>query len=1315
MRYKYLLISLLTSIILSMYSCRQSGQKSSLAFVSPHLELDSYDFQKAAKGYESVMKTDLYGVSGDGTLPVFSVAELSKHDLVIFESFGARISLLKPQIDSLKAKTKVLFLETPLGEGNVSLKQYPDIKTYWANASNKNYSGLLSYIAAKVFKQDVPVQKPVAYPESGFYHPGSDTLFHTAHDYFNWYNRSHPLPITDTSKPVIGVVFYQSNYVKHDMRHIDALIKSIEKHGARPVALMQKSGFKLDSFLVVNHKPVVDVVLYGGMFLNFSHPEKGRKAAENLDVPLLGTVTHYYKDPAAWEKEPGGFAPDMTDRFYFTERDGVIEPMIVGADQTQENKQRYVVPISYQIDWRVERAIAWVKLRRSTNDQKKIVCAYFNEGNGKANVGADIDAYLDVPASLVKLLKVWKDKGYNVGSRPLPTAAELAHQMSIHASNVGTWAPAELKKRISNGEVITIPEKEYLKWFSTYPLAQQKQVIQKWGPPPGKLMTVTDSSGQKEIIIPILKYGNIILAPHPNWGLQDNPGLIYGKDEIPPNHDYIAFYEWMKRVYQPHAFLSLFTQLSLMPGKLEGPSRKDFTGELIGNLPHISMVPLIANGGVANKRRASALTIGYLTEITQAGLSDSLKLLSNKIEDWQSATNPAIKSKLQQKAILMIRQLHVDKDLDRTALTDSKPDLLLKEVQSYLTKIAQQHMPNGSHILGNAPAGESLVEMVTGMLGKEFEQLLPGPQKNRSSNAKAMIRALLIHHSGISQVEKSFIKHPDSLITRQLQKAIVYQQQLSGTTNEITQLMRALDGKYITTGPSDDPIRNPESLPSGRNPYGVNVKNIPTQEAWDLGKRMADQLLLQYENKHGKGAYPKKVAFVLWSSEVVNSQGVTEAEIMNLIGVKPVWNSKGQIMDVALIPAATLGRPRIDVLITTSGTYRDHFSGNIKILDKAVKLASTATEPDNWVRIHSLAYQKKLHIDSLTIASLRIFSSNQGAYSTNLEFASEHGESWKKDTTLSNLYIKRMAHAYGENVSAYYQKDLFTLNIKDIDAAAFSRSSNVYGIMDHPMVAAYFGAYNLVVKNTTGHQPDMFINDMQDNANPAVMPLSEFFHAELRSRYLNPKWIKGMMDHGYDGARYMDSFAENFFLWDVTTPDMVKDQDWNDVYDTYVKDKYKLNLSKYLDKANPYAKQSMLSSMLEASEKGYWKASKEQLTIMAKEVATSVVKNGPACNTAVCNSPSLSVYIKHIIDKVPGSKPLSDQYTSQLKKIQQNATPATAPASGAKNTAEQVSGQQITEEKLLSPATPQQTGTLMILIIAGFITGLFGLGWINKK
>ncbi|MCX2584361.1 cobaltochelatase subunit CobN [Pedobacter sp. MR22-3] len=1302
-RIKFIALLLLAAITFA--NCKFSGRPS-LAIVSPHLELDPYAFQQAAKGLGSKMKTDVYGLSGSGDLPLFSVNELSKHDLVIFESLGTRITLLKPQIDSIKSKTKVLFLNTPLAKGNIEESKYPEISKYWLNGNAENYKGLLSYLASKVFKLDVAVQTPIIYPANGFYHPQSKTLFKSSVQYFNWYNK-HLGNTSDSSKPAIGIVFYQTNYIRKDLAHIDALIKSIEAHGAKAVPLMQKSGFKLDSFFMDHGKPVVDVVLYGGMYLNFAHPEKGRASAARLDVPLLGSATHYLKNPRQWEKDKGGFSPEMTDRFYFTERDGVFEPMIVGAEEKKENGDRKIVAIQHQIDWRVERAIAWANLRRKRNAEKKIILTYYSEGSGKANVGGDIDAYLDVQQSLVHILNRLKKEGYNVGNKPLPSAGELTKQMALHASNVGSWAPQELKKRMSNGDFIRITDDQYQKWLASYPIGKQREIKKAWGNGLGNMMTITEGNHHRSFIIPVIKFGNITLAPHPNWGLQDNEKLIYGKNEIPPSHAYLAFYEWMKRVEKPDAFVSLFTQLSLMPGKLEGPSSEDWNGKLIGNIPHVSLVPLIANGGVGNKRRASALTIGYMTEITRAGLTDSLKQLDNTLSDWNVATNPVLKNKIKNKAVALIEKLGLKTDMGMDRKTDAHSDGFLNRCILYINKLSKARMASGGHIFGVGPTGQTQKEMLEEMMGTDFTKTLPGKAKDREMLAKQIIEQVA-NGANMDKVVAKYFRKPDTNIFNQLQLIKLYQHNLLSAGQESDQLIKALNGRYISTGPGDDPIRNPESLPSGKNPYSINTKSIPTKEAWSVGKRMADQLLIQFEKKHGKGKIPKKVAFVLWSAEVTNNQGVNEAEIMYLMGITPVWNDKGNVMDVALIKPEELGRPRIDVLITTSGTYRDHFSGNMKMLDRAVKLAAKQKENTNEVRNNTLAYQKKLGLDSMEKATYRVFSSNQGAYSTNLEFAAETGESWKSDTTLSNLYLKRMSHAYGENVDASFQSALFELNIRDVDAAAFSRSSSVYGVLDHPMVAAYFGAYNLAVKNTSGKQPDLFINDLQDTSGAEVTPINEFFHTELRSRYLNPKWMKSMMKHGYDGARYMQSFTENMMLWDVTTPDLVTDNDWNELYDTYVNDKHQVGVKAYMEEKNPYAAQAMLSTMLEASEKGYWKASEKQLQTLAKSVAGSVVKNGAACNTVVCNSPRLAGFIGKIVNRVPGGKSLSEGYAKTLAQLKSSSVGA---KSGTGKIQNQVSGQQIVEEKTEVKPANERTGkpVIMLLILACAI--LFVAGW----
>jgi len=738
---------------------------------------------------------------------------------------------------------------------------------------------------------------------------------------------------------------------------------------------------------------------------------------------------------------------------------------------------------------------------------KKIVITYYSEGNGKANVGGDIDAYINVQGSIIKLLKALCAKGYNTGSETLPTVKELTERMAQHASNVGNWAGNELIKRSNNAHerVIKIPVTQYLQWFQHYPKNLQDEVIRKWGPPPGNMMTMADSAGQKDFIIPVIEYGNITLAPHPNWGLQGNDDIIYGTEPIPPHHAYIAFYEWMKQQNQTDIFLTLFSQLALMPGKQEGPSANDFIGRLIGNVPHITVVPLMSGSAIKNKRRTNALTIGFMNELTESALPDNLKQLKRMIDDRKTATNTQIKNSLSQKIIASAQ-----KQLKDRIAENFNEDVYIRNVENYLQRLMSTKIPDGTHVLGEVPTGAKLKQLADAMLGKNLANL----------------------------------KKVDAGYSKMIETKKEYMQNLQQTSDEIKNIIHAMSGGYVEAGPSDDIIRNPESLPSGRNPYSGNDKNIPSKEAWETGKRMADQLLLSFENERGKGAYPKKVAFVLWSTEITHSQGVTEAEIMYLMGVKPVWNNRGQVMGAELIPPSELQRPRIDVLITTSGTYRDHFADKIALLDTAVKIASSVTDSNNWVRTHSLKYKAALKLRNIAQTSSRIFSTAPGAYSTNIEFATEKGDSWNSDTTLSDLYLLRMGNVYGNDDTAY-QSELFTMNIKDVDAAAFSRSSNVLGIMDHPMVAAYYGVINLAVKNTTGRTLDMYINDLVEKADGNVTTLSEFYHTELDSRYLNPIWIKGMQAKGYDGARHMEAFTENLALWDITKTDVVSCQQNN--------------------------------------------------------------------------------------------------------------------------------------------------------------------------
>lgn len=1282
----------------------QEGGRPSLAIVSPHLDNDPYTFLKAAEPWQSTMKISLFGLNSDGALPIATVDSLRRYKLVIFEALGARVALLKPQIDSLLKVTKVLFLGTPLARGNVDLRDYPDLETYWSNGNLKNYKGMLSYLAGTYFKLPVPVQSPVVYADNGFYYPGVDSVFTDAASYLKWYRLTYPEKIKK-DQPRVGVVFYQSYFVKRDLAFIDSLIRSIEAEGAIAIPYMSRSGFRIDSVFRVRKRPVVDVLLYGGMFLNFKDPAAGIRDARKLNVPLLGFYADYYRNREQWEKNENG-SSGLTDRFYFTEKDGVFEPMTIATEELDRHNIRRTMPIDYQIKWRVRRALRWAALRKLTNKDKKVIITYYSEGNNQADAGADIDAYLDVPASLEKLLYVLKDSGYATGTDISFFRDTIAGALSIHGSNVPPNDTASLRKKFTSGKVVKIPVQEYLGWFHTLSAKKQKQVIDQWGPVPGNIMTLKDQNGKQYFVFPITSYGNITLAPHPNWGVEDNLKAIYQTKALVPSHAYLAFYFWMQKTLKPDAFLSLFSQLSLMPGREEGPSRKDWNGILLEDIPHISLVPLIAGGGRGDKRKTSALTIDYLTEIMSAGLSDNLQLLQTDINTWKITTDPSLKSILSDSISGLIRAEGVDVDLGydlnkRNALTEEQ----ILAVEKYLRRISKQTTAHGSHILGQGPDSSTMGEMITEMIGKKE---LPFFKNNKLQVEKTadLVKSWL-SGLGVSSNHPP-VNKSDSSLYPYYEKFLTYKGLLNQTSNEITQLLRALDGYYIPPGPGSDPVRDPEALPSGRNPYTSNNKMIPSRAAWVLGKQMAEQLLARFKEKHGQSAFPRKVGFVLWSSDITQTQGVTEAEILYLIGVRPVWNNRGQVMDMELMDHKELGRPRIDVLITTSGTYRDHFRSNMEFLDKAIGLVAGLQEPDNFVALNSRRYQKSLQLDSLRQASFRIFSSDLGSYSTNLEFAGKSQD--RPDSALADFYFQRMGYAYGSQVNALKMSRLFQENVNDLEAAAFNRSSSVYGMMDHPMVAAYFGAYNLAAHKTNGQKIDMFINSLQPNNPPTVITLEQAFRTELRSRYFSSKWIRAMMGHGYDGARYMNEFSGTLFLWNITNPQMVHQSDWLNLYNTYIDDNQHLGLKDYFGKYNPAARKQMAKQLLQAGSKGFWTPDAGQQAVLSRFASGENYLESQSRQGGKLPEGTGNVKIKGI--KGGSVKGLGRQPDGRSV----GGRPASPVGEKIKSSHSAVTGQQITEEHVRLPGSSQKVHVrkgeiIQLTSILVLLLGIFLLGW----
>lgn len=1252
-------------LIQLLYTTAVVAQKASpprVAYVSANWAFHVPELKGGMAVVKDMMRVSLFGYNNKELTPVDSLNP-ALFDLILVEKSEVATEKWYNRYKNL-LRTKTLYVYTPLVfDGNVSNNQYPELAGYIKNGSTLNSQRLFQYIGYRFFNLPFAILPAVERPVMAYYHPDAPCLFYSLQSYEKWYRSSKKRnPAVHTADPDslnVGIVFSSFSYLEKNYAPVDSLIRSIESHGHNAYALMRSGTGAVDSMLQLNGVTKVDAVIMVLSSFRFADYEVGIRQLQKVNVPLLSAFNHFDYTPEEWEKSLDGFSLTMGAMLTPMFKDGIFEPMVISGSYKNSDGKRTYVPIMYQLNWRVDRALAWARLHRLHNRDKRMMITFYSEDGGKANVGSHPANYFNAPASLVKLLDSMKNRGWNVGDKPLPDAKEMARLLAVETSNVGNWAQGEIDRRVKAGNIVMIPEKQYQQWFAELPARKQKQMTDSWGPPPGKVMVYTAQDGQRFITIPKLVFGNVLLAPNPDWGYLQNSKLLYSNTKLPPSHQYYAFYCWFQKVYQPHVRFSIFNNLEVMEHKFTGPSKKDWLGLLTGNYPNIHIGMLMSGEG--GKEIMSDLPVTYFNTIVPSGLNPNLTELRLKIKQLKDQVTPELKVELKKGIIAETKRLQLKPDVDSMPF-----DSLLADLQKYFYQVDISNMPGGTHTLGEVPDGEIKVAMVRAMLGPEFETVVAPyiPAENSGEAVQQLLNDVLLNNKESRKAQQVYLTEVSDTISRKLQLAIEYSRRIDASKNEITQYLNAFEAKYIVPGSTDDPVRNPNALPTGRNPYSFDAETAPTKEAWAIARRLGNELINNYRRKNN--AYPRKVGFVLWASELLKNHGVLEAEILYLMGVQPVWDSKSRVTEVKLIPADSLRRPRIDIVATTSGDYRDGFREKVMLIEEAVKLVTAADEENNYVRKNSLAYVEQLVKagrtldDAKRISTIRVFSPALGTYATSLQNVTKANDTWKNDTALSDLYISRMGHVYGKETMGNYEREFFVSNLRSVDAAAFSRSSNIYGLLDGtPEPVAFFGGLQLAIRNSNGGQNvDMYINNLRTPNGGKLETLDEFYHNEMQSRAFNPKWIEAMMKEDYNGAHYMQNITENLWAFNITSPNLVSDHDWDEMNNVFIKDKYGLGLSEFYEKANPYAKQTMLSTMLGAIEKGYWKADKETMVRLSKSLAESVAKNGAGCSSVICNTKSVQQFTVASLQSIPGGNALANTYLNGIHQQTQGVTAA---------------------------------------------------------
>jgi len=1061
---------------------------------------------------------------------------------------------------------------------------------YWMSGSDDNVLNLVRHVVdrgadgtRRSLRGSLKIDAPVHYPEVGVYHPRLVGRY--AEEAL-----ALPLPARGPVVGTVGLLLMRSYLLSGNAGHYDGVIAALEARGLRVIpafAAGLDSRPAIEAFFYQNGRVTVDaVVSLTGFSLVGGPAYNDAKGAEEvlakLDVPYVTAHPVEFQTLDQWGGSDRGLMPvESTIMVAIPELDGSTGPMVFGGRpgaagvtcagchhactfgvNTTAQDMHSCPERALMLAARVSKLVA---LKRSERSARKVAIVLFNFPPNAGNIGSA--AYLSVFESLQHTLTAMRDQGYSVN---LPESVdELRNAVLLgNASQYG--ADANVHTLISADDHV---RRE--RWL--------KEIEAQWGPAPGRQL-----SNGNAIYVLGKQFGNVLVCVQPSFGYEGDPMRLLFEKGLAPTHAFSAFYRYLREDFAAHAVLHFGTHgaLEFMPGKQTGLSGTCWPDRLIDDLPNVYLYASNnpSEGAIA-KRRSGATLISYLTPpIAQAGLYKGLHDLKASLERWRSLERGA---RERQELATLIQAQAAELDLaEAEPLWDAQQagpvDQRMVQLGQETLELEYTLIPHGLHVTGRAPSAAQRVDMLLAMADSAH-----GVTLHRNA-VEALVAGQTPQRAW---ADTGLPKNAQALAI--LQELLGINAQLSVDT-EVSALMHALDGGYIRPAPGGDILRTPAVLPTGRNIHGFDPFRIPSALAVREGAAQA-QLLLERHAADGY-ALPESVAMVLWGSDNLKNEGTPIGQALALMGALPRFDSYGRIAGATLIPLSELGRPRVDVVITLSGIFRDLMPLQIKLLAEAAFLAASADEPleMNWIRKHSLAYQQE-HGCTLEVAALRVYGNAEGAYGANVNNLVESSR-WSDEGELAETYKRRKGFAYGRSGRAVQQTALMTSALADVQLTYQNLDSVELGVTTVDNYFDTLGGITQAVKAAKGGKtPPVYIGD-QTKGNAAVRSLREQVSLETRTRMLNPKWFEGMLEHGYEGVRQIEVHVTNTMGWSATTGQV---QPWvyKQLTETFMLDPA---MRERLAKLNPTASARVANRLIEASERNYWQPDAQTLDALRR-------------------------------------------------------------------------------------------------------------------
>ncbi|SDT78554.1 cobaltochelatase subunit CobN [Actinoplanes derwentensis] len=1032
-----------------------------------------------------------------------------------------------------------------------------------------------------------------------------------------------PLPreaAPGTGPSTVAVLYYRAHHMAGNTAFVEALSQAIEAKGARALPIYTASLRTASPELLAELRKadalVVTVLAAGGTKPATVGAGGDDEAWDvgvlaDLDVPILQGLC-LTSSRAAWEASADGLTPlDAATQVAIPEFDGRIITVPFSFKEIDEDGLSVYVADPERASRVAGIAVSHARLRHLPPAERKVALMLSAYPTKHSRIGNAVG--LDTPASAVALLAALDGQGYKIGDFGSYDGDGLIHTLIAAGGQDPDWLTEEQLA----ANPVRISGERYAAWFATLPADFRESVQQHWGPPPGELYT-----DQGDIVLAALRDENIVVMVQPPRGFGANPVAIYHDPDLPPSHHYLAAYRWLADDFGAHAVVHVgkHGNLEWLPGKNVGMSASDGTDAALGDLPLI--YPFLVNDpgeGTQAKRRAHATLVDHLIPpMARAESYGDIARLEQLLDEHANiaALDPAKLPAIRAQIWTLIQAAKMDHDLGLSNRPDDEEfDDFIMHIDGWLCEVKDVQIRDGLHILGAAPTGEARINLVLAMLrarqmwaGKVAA--LPGlrealglPEEASTAatdavenQARALVTAMeeagwpttvpdSLVSTALDTVSAAPAESPDlEAVTRVLEFAATeVVPRLAKTTDELTHVLHALSGGYVPAGPSGSPLRGLINvLPTGRNFYSVDPKAIPSQLAWETGQAMAESLLDRYRADYGD--WPRSVGLSAWGTSAMRTAGDDIAEILALIGVRPVWDpASRRVTALEPITAEELGRPRIDVTVRISGFFRDAFPHVVAMLDDGFQMIAELDEPDNYVREHALRDQDE-HGDWRR-ATTRIFGSRPGAYGAGI-LPLIDSRNWRDDADLAEVYAVWGGFAYGRGLDGVPARGDMENAYRRIDIAAKNIDTREHDIADSDDYFQYHGGMIATVRALTGKAPAAYIGDSTNPDQTRTRSLTEETARIFRARVVNPRWIAAMRRHGYKGAFELAATVDYLFGYDATAG-VVTDWMYEQLAASYVLDPEN---QKFMRQSNPWALHGISERLLEAAERNLWEA-----------------------------------------------------------------------------------------------------------------------------